>query len=113
VKVTTTTLSVIRVPLPFGLGGFAIPVANVSPSNAVGTVQFQDGNTNIGGPVPVFGGTSIGGFTFLPRGSHSLTAMFTPTDPTAFAPSTSAPVSLTFKSTFGGLFGGLFDGLGF
>jgi hypothetical protein len=100
-KVTTTTLLVIHIPLPFGLGGFAIPIANVAPFNAVGTVQFMDGNTNLGGPVPTFGGIVIGGFISLPPGSHSLTAMFTPTDPAAFAPSTSAAVSLTFQSSPG------------
>lgn len=108
-----TTLSVIQVPLPFGLGGFAIPIAHVVPRNATGTVQFQDGSTNLGAPVPVFGGVTFGGFTILSPGMHSLTAMFTPTDPAAFDPSTSPPVSLTFGPGFDGLFGGLFGRLGF
>jgi hypothetical protein len=94
--VTTTTLSVIQVPLPLGLGGFAIPVANLTPLNAVGTVQFTDGSRNLGGRISVFGGVAIGPFTSLPPGSHSLTAVFTPTNPTAFKPSTSNTVTFKF-----------------
>jgi hypothetical protein len=96
VKVTTTTLSVIQVPLPFGLGGFAIPVAKVTPFNAVGTVQFTDGTHHLGGPVRVVGGVAIGPFTTLPPGPHSVTAVFTPTNPTAFTPSTSNTVTFRF-----------------
>jgi hypothetical protein len=87
---------VIQVPLPFGLGGFAIPVANLAPSNAVGTVQFKDGNTNLGGPVAVFGGVAVGPFTTLPPGPHSITAVFTPTNPANFQSSTSNTVTFTF-----------------
>ncbi|MGH3549117.1 MAG: Ig-like domain-containing protein [Pseudonocardiaceae bacterium] len=95
-KDTTTTLSVIHVPLPFGLGGFAIPIANESPVNAAGTVQFKDNGNDIGGPAPVFGGTAVGPFAFLPPGQHSVTAVFTPTDPTVFKPSTSNTVKFRF-----------------
>ncbi|MGH3769015.1 MAG: hypothetical protein ACRDTX_28350 [Pseudonocardiaceae bacterium] len=38
--------------------------------------------------------------TTLPKGPHTLTAVFTPTNPGAFAPSTSAPVSRTVSSLF-------------
>ncbi|MGH3886488.1 MAG: Ig-like domain-containing protein [Pseudonocardiaceae bacterium] len=93
---TTTRLSVIQIPLPFKLGGFAIPIANVAPTNATGTVQFKDGDTNIGGPVRVVNGTAIGPFTFLPRGQHSVTAVFTPRNPAAFRPSTSNTVRFRF-----------------
>jgi hypothetical protein len=78
------------------LGGFVIPIANVSPVNAAGTVQFMDGSTNLGGPVRVAGGTAVGPFTTLPRGPHSVKAVFTPTNPTAFQPSTSKTVNFTF-----------------
>lgn len=78
--------------------------ANVAPGNADGTVQFKDGTTNIGAPVPVFGG-----FTFLftsapAKGTHELTAVFTPTDPADFGPSTSDTVPLKVKSFFDFLF---------
>jgi Tol biopolymer transport system component len=96
VTATTTTLSVIQVPLPLGLGGIAIPTAHVAPPNAAGTVQFTDGTTNLGGPVPVAGGVAVGPVRILGRGSHSLTAVFTPTNPTKFKPSTSNTVTFTF-----------------
>ena len=94
---TATRLSVIKVPLPFRLGGFVISLANVTPRNAVGTVQFKDGATNLGGPVPVAGGVAIGPFIILPAGAHSVTAVFTPTDPANFAPSTSNTVNFAFR----------------
>jgi len=87
---------VIQIPLPFGLGGFAIPIADVAPSSAAGTVQFKDGTHNLGGPVPVFGGVAVGPFLTLPAGPHSITAVFTPTDPAKFKPSTSNTVKFTF-----------------
>jgi TolB protein len=96
VTATTTTLSVIQVPLPFGLGGIAIPTAHVAPPNAPGTVQFKDGTTNLGGPVPVTGGLAIGPIRILGTGTHSLTAVFTPTTPTTFKPSTSNTVTVKF-----------------
>ena len=86
----------IQVPLPFGLGGFAIPVANLTPFNAAGTVQFKDNGHNIGGPVVVFGSTAVGPFTSLPPGTHSITAMFTPRNPANFKPSTSNTVTFRF-----------------
>jgi hypothetical protein len=87
---------VIQVPLPLGLGGIAIPTARVAPPNATGTVQFKDGTTNLGGPVSVLGGIAIGPVTTLAKGQHHLTAVFTPTAPTKFEPSTSNTVTFTF-----------------
>jgi len=88
---------VIQVPLPFGLGGLALPIANVAPFNAAGTVQFKDGTTNIGRPVRVTAGFAFGGLVFLPAGPHSLTAVFTPRNPARFGPSTSTPpMTFTF-----------------
>lgn len=120
---TTTTLQVTPNP------GFTFfpefLIARIAPADAVGTVQFFDGNTPLGGGrVPVFGG-----FAFLtaalPEGTHLLTAMFIlinsggcsttggfdgstprpcpPPNVPAFTPSTSAPVPLTVQSNFGGL----------
>ncbi|MBV9061270.1 MAG: Ig-like domain repeat protein, partial [Pseudonocardiales bacterium] len=94
--VTTTTLTVIRIPLPLGLGGIVIPIAQVAPANATGTVQFKDGSANLGAPVPVFAGIAIGPVSTLRPGSHSLSAVFTPTNPTKFQPSTSNTVTVTF-----------------
>jgi hypothetical protein len=78
------------------LGGIEIPTAHVAPPNAVGTVQFKDGTTNLGTPVPVIGGTAVGPVSILSRGPHSLTAVFTPTNPTKFKPSTANTVTFTF-----------------
>ena len=92
----TITLSVIEVPLPLGLGGIAIPIAHVALSDAAGTVQSQDTTTNLGGPTPVIAGTAFGPICVLQTGSHSLTAMFTPINPTNVQPVTSNTVAVTF-----------------
>ena len=77
-RATTITLSVIQFPIPFVMGwGFAIPIADVARFNAIGSAQFKDGNTNIGGPVPVADGIAIGNLTSLPTDSHPLAAMLT------------------------------------
>lgn len=76
--------------------GIAIPTARLTPANATGTVQFKDGATNLGGPVPVLGGIAVGPITVLGRGQHQLTATFTPNPSTKFTPSTSNTVTFTF-----------------
>jgi hypothetical protein len=76
--------------------GIAIPTARVAPQNVSGTVQFKDGTTNLGGPVPVTAGTALGPLATLSKGPHSLTAVFTPTTPTKFTLSTSNTVTFTF-----------------
>jgi hypothetical protein len=96
---TTTALRVIQIPLPFGLGGFVIPVAIVTP-NATGTVQFKDGTTDLGSPAQVIGAFSLGSFFVLPVGSHTLTAEFIPADQTSVLPSTSTTASFTFGANF-------------
>jgi hypothetical protein len=92
-RTTAITLHAIHIRLPFRLGSFVIPFAKVAPANAAGTVQFKEESTNIGGPVPVGAGLAFGGFVVLPAGAHSLTAEFTPADPTAFQSSTSNTVT--------------------
>jgi hypothetical protein len=98
VTVTRTTLYVMRVPLPFGLGGVVIPIAVVSPRNAAGTVQFKDSTTNLGGPVAVTDGVTIGPFVHTNSSPRSMTAVFTPTSSTVFQPSTSNTVYFDFSS---------------
>ena len=49
-----------------------------------------------GGPIPVFGGIAVGPVTVLAKGQHQLTAIFTPTNPSKFTPSTSNKVTFTF-----------------
>lgn len=93
-KETTTTLSA----APSGSFPEDLPVtlvAIVRPRAAEGTVQFVDGDTNIGDPVPVRNGAAFTVTPTLTVGTHSLTAVFTPTGSANFDPSTSEPVSLT------------------
>jgi hypothetical protein len=96
-KATNTKLSVF--PTPAFQGIPVIFLANVAPANAAGTVQFMDGTTKLGPPVPVFSGFALL-ITPLPKGAHSLTAVFAPTKSAAFAPSTSTVVPLTVRSLF-------------
>jgi hypothetical protein len=89
--------------------------ANVAPFGAAGTIQFKDGDTNLGAPKPVFDGgglaelfatlgipvPGLSGFAItlaiLPPGTHPLTAVFTPTNPAAYQPSTSPPTTVTIN----------------
>ncbi|MCL2535711.1 MAG: Ig-like domain-containing protein [Nocardiaceae bacterium] len=66
--------------------------ATVAPSNASGTVQFRDGNTNIGAPVSVSGGVAELSHTFTTAGSHPITAVFTGA---GFVSSTSTPATVS------------------
>lgn len=70
-----------------------ILVAQVAPANATGTIQFKDGDTELGMPRPVIGGFALTVTSKLTKGTHSLTAVFTAANQWAFGPST-APASL-------------------
>ncbi|MGH3875019.1 MAG: Ig-like domain repeat protein [Pseudonocardiaceae bacterium] len=98
---TTTTLTVILdFPLPQG-----VPVllkASVVPDGAVGRVQFQDGTSALGSPVPVINGSATMITTSLTQGTHSLTAVFIPRKPAVYGPSTSPAVSVTVTGEVGG-----------
>jgi hypothetical protein len=59
-----------------------------------GTVEFMDGSTDLTSGTVSSSGVATGTAT-LAAGSHSLTAVFTPTDSTAFSASTSSAVSYT------------------
>jgi Bacterial Ig-like domain (group 3) len=93
-KATTTTFTVIPSG-PVLQGVPVILVAQVAPANAAGMVQFLDGDTPVGTPRPVFGGFALTVTSQLPKGTHSLTATFTPANPATFAPSALPAVSLT------------------
>ena len=70
--------------------------AMVTPASATGTVQFvADGTTNLGSPVTVSSGTATTTNSSLAVGSHNLTAVFTPGDPTSYVASTSPAVPYT------------------
>jgi len=69
---TTTTLTVTPSgPVPRGTPVSLL--ANVAPAAATGTVQFKDGNRNIGGPVPVLAGFAFR-ITTLDDGQRTITA---------------------------------------
>jgi Bacterial Ig-like domain (group 3) len=72
--VATTT--VLLVPATAILGAPVELKATVSPSPTGGTVQFKDGDANIGGPVNVVDGKAILSHTFAAAGSHAISAVF-------------------------------------
>ena len=88
---TSTTLATVPAS-PQNAGTPVTLNAAVSPATA-GTVQFKDGASNIGSPVSVSGGAASTSSSSLTVGSHSLTAVFTPTNTTLFAGSTSPGVT--------------------
>ena len=97
--VVTTTTGLTASPSSPQLAGTAVSlVATVSPADAVGSVQFLDGGTNLGSPIAVAGGTATLPATALAAGTHSLTAQFIPTDPALFTGSTSNAVPYTINA---------------
>jgi hypothetical protein len=66
--------------------------ATVAPASATGTIQFTDGGSNFGTPVPVSGGSATLVTSTLSVGSHSFTAKFVPANPTVFTASESDAV---------------------
>ncbi|TMK51396.1 MAG: DUF11 domain-containing protein [Actinobacteria bacterium] len=88
---TTTTLTAAP-PSPQPPGTTVNLTASVAPTTAVGSVQFQSDAANLGPAVSVTAGTATTSTNSLAAGTHSLTAAFTPTDPTAFTGSTSQAV---------------------
>ncbi|MGI5137496.1 Ig-like domain-containing protein [Streptomyces sp. CA-106110] len=91
---TTTALAV----SPEGTADKFSPVnmtASVSPASAAGSIKFQDtvgGTTTTLGTVPVAAGQASFSTSSLPEGDHSFTAVFVPTNPDAYAGSTSGAV---------------------
>ena len=73
-----------------------IPLAHVAPANAMGTIQFKDGSATLGAPVPAVAGIAVGPTSTLRPGTHQLSAVFTPRNPTRFQTSTSHTVTVTF-----------------
>ena len=83
---TTTTLTVAPVS-PQPVGTSETLTATVSPT-ATGTVQFQNGTTDLGAPVAVSAGVATYTTAALPVGSLTLNAVFAPTAGTGYAGST-------------------------
>lgn len=92
---TSTSLSG---PSLVQVGGNVTLNATVTPSAAVGKVEFFDGSTSLGPAVTLTNGAAQFSTTSLTTGSHPITAKFEPTDPNAFLPSTSNTVTVTVTS---------------
>lgn len=94
----SATTTVLLAPTP-GLSEDVpvVLVAIVTPCSAKGTVQFKDGDTNLGAPVTVLGGVAFTIAPTLTAGPHTLIATFSPTDG-SFTSSTSAPLSVTVSA---------------
>jgi hypothetical protein len=98
VPVTTTLLT--ATPNPVAPSANVTLTATVTPSTALGNVNFFDGSTLLNGsPIALASGvaTYITSFTPLQTGSHSLTAVYTPTG--ADQGSTSSPVILLVEAS--------------
>ena len=71
--------------------------ASVAPADAEGSVQFSNGETQVGGPVALEDGTAELAVSDLPIGEHRFTAAFTPADEAAFTASNSEAVTVTVE----------------
>jgi hypothetical protein len=91
-QLTATSTALTANPNPATQGASVALKATVSPAAAAGSVQFQDGGTNIGSPVPVSSGVANLSTTFSTTGTHHLTAVFSPTDTATYNGSTSSTV---------------------
>jgi LPXTG-motif cell wall-anchored protein len=85
---TTTALGVVPAG-PVTAGTPVTLTATITPAAAAGAVQFFDGTTPIPGTAPVTAGTATKTVSTFTVATHTLTAQFIPTDPTAFEGSTS------------------------
>ncbi|MFC9519123.1 Ig-like domain-containing protein [Nocardiaceae bacterium NPDC056970] len=75
-QASTATSTSVTVPPSAKTGDSVQLSASVSPANATGTVQFKDGTTNIGAPIPVVNGIASTSHTFATAGSKPITATF-------------------------------------
>jgi Bacterial Ig-like domain (group 3) len=90
---TATALAVAPAsPQTFGTS-LTLTATVTGPGTTVGSVAFMDGATLLGTSATNAGGVATLTNSTLPVATHSLTAVFTPTNATLGAPSTSAPVS--------------------
>ena len=66
-------------------GGSIKLTSSITPKAAAGSVQFFNGKSKLGAPVPASNGVATLSTTKLPVGNHEISAEFTPTDTKAFA----------------------------
>ncbi|MEW2396999.1 Ig-like domain-containing protein [Streptomyces sp. NPDC046862] len=93
---TTTSLAV-SPGGPVQAGTAVTLTANVAPAGAAGTVQFRDNGQALGAPVTVSGSQAQLTTSTLGVGSHSLTAVFTPSS-AAYNGSTSSAVAYAVQA---------------
>ena len=102
---TSTALSAGSTSIAYGASDTLTATVTEADSGAAGvagSVQFEVGGAAFGAPVPttVSGttGTAILTTTTLPTGTDNVTAVFTPTDSSAYAGSTSSQVAITVSA---------------
>lgn len=100
---TTTTTLTANPASPTTAGTSVTFTASVSPTTAVGSVQFMNGATALGSPVTVSSGTATSAATTtLPTATNSITAVFTPSSSSSFTTSTSDALSYVVNAAGGG-----------
>ncbi|MFD1811913.1 beta strand repeat-containing protein [Rhodococcus gannanensis] len=102
VKVVDTTIS-LTAPATSSVGQAVDLTATVVPAEATGTVQFKDGATDIGGPVPVNAGAATLNHTFTTVGNHDITAVYSGDATHNPSTSTVSAVDVTVVGTTTGL----------
>ena len=93
---TTTTLGASPAS-PQVAGTPLLLTASVNPATTSGTFAFFDGPTSLG-TAAAQAGTATKTIPNPTPGAHTFTATFTPTNPTAFGPSTSTPAAFTITT---------------
>ncbi|MGC0365181.1 fimbrial isopeptide formation D2 family protein [Rhodococcus sp. 27YEA15] len=76
VTATTNTTTTISAPATVDAGGLFEVKVVVAPASATGEVQFKDGDTNLGEPVPLVGGEAAISRTHNDVGTHRYSAGF-------------------------------------
>jgi hypothetical protein len=95
----TTTTSVSASPASPQVSGTSVTfTATVTGAGAAGTVQFKDGGTNLGTAQTLASTHASVTMSALTVGSHSITAVFTPTNSSAFTASTSTPITYVINA---------------
>lgn len=82
----------LNIPATVGMGTEVPLVANVTPADATGAVQFFEDGTELGEPVQISGGTATLSHTFDQMGSRTITAEYLPAG--KFHASTAGPVEI-------------------
>lgn len=93
---TSTTTTMTTTPASQAVQGTLVTLTATVTPKAAGTVQFKDGDKNLGNPVTVRpDGTAEGTITQLEVGLRHLQAVFSPDKPAEFAKSMSEPLPFT------------------